>query len=107
MLPYLGVGFGCAIFGHGMGEIVLRNAEKKDPAAAKLLEIERKDERNVAIANKAKAKAYDMMVFVLGALNIAFALMGIDLIALLLLVFVYMLIVGYNTYFRFKYNKEM
>ncbi|WP_309121523.1 hypothetical protein [Paenibacillus sp.] len=90
-----------------MGEIIVRNAKKNNPAAAKQLEIEMKDERNLAIANRAKAKAYDMMVFVLGALITAFALMAIDLTMVLLLVFAYLFIVGYNTYYHFKYRKEM
>lgn len=106
-LPYICVGLGSSIFGHGMGEIIVRSAMKKNPTAAKQLEIDQKDERNLAIANRAKAKAYDMMVFVFGALIISFALMDIDLILLFLLVFAYMFFVGYNTYYRFKYYKEM
>lgn len=106
-LPYICVGLGCGIFGHGMGEIVVRSAMKKNPAAAKQLEIDKKDERNLAIANRAKAKAYDMMVFVFGALITAIALMAIDLTVVLLLVFAYMFILGYNSYYRFKYYKEM
>ncbi len=106
-LPYLFVGLGCVIFGHGMGEIILQRAMKSAPAAAKQLKIDLKDERNLAIANQAKAKAYDMMVFVFGALMFSFALMGIDLIVLLLFVFAYMLIILYGTYYRFKFNKEM
>lgn len=80
---------------------------KHDPAAAKQLEIDNKDERNLAIANRAKAKAYDIMVFVLGALITAFALMGVDIIMVLLLVFAYLFIVGFNSYYRLKYQKEM
>ncbi|URN93007.1 MAG: hypothetical protein NAG76_14280 [Candidatus Pristimantibacillus lignocellulolyticus] len=80
---------------------------KNHPDAAKQLEIDKKDERNLVIANRAKAKAYDMMVFVLGALILVFALMGIDLIAVLILVFVYAFILGYNIYYRVKYYKEM
>jgi hypothetical protein len=106
-LPYICVGLGCAIFGHGMGEIIIRHAMKNNPAAAKQLEIDKKDERNLAIANRAKAKAYDMMVFVLGALITAIALMAIDLIVVLLLVFAYLFILGYCTYYRIKYYKEM
>ncbi len=60
VLPYISVGLGCSIFGHGMGEILTRLAMKKNPVAAKRLEIDKKDERNLAIANQAKAKAYDM-----------------------------------------------
>jgi hypothetical protein len=106
-LPYVGVGVGCVVFGHGLGEIILRHAMRSNPAAAKQLEIDRKNERHLAIANRAKAKAYDMMVFVLGALILALSLMGMDVIELLLLVFAYMIILGYNSYYRFKYYKEM
>lgn len=106
-LPYICVGIGSGTFGHGMGEIMLRYATKHNPAAAKQLEIEKKDERNQAIANRAKAKAYDMMVFVFGALITALALMNIDLTMVLLLVCAYVFIVGYSTYYRFKYFKEM
>lgn len=106
-MPYICVGLGCVIFGHGIGEIVLQHAMKGDPAAAKQLEIDNKDERNLAIANQAKAKAYDMMVFVYGALLLSIALMGIDLIVILLLFFSYLFIIVYNTYYRFKYDKEM
>ncbi|MFC5702653.1 hypothetical protein ACFPVX_15220 [Cohnella faecalis] len=106
-LPYICVGLGSGMFGHGMGEIMVRYAMKHNPAAAKQLEIEKKDERNLAIANRAKAKAYDMMVFVLGALITALALMDIDLTMVLLLVCAYLFIIGYGVYYRFKYFKEM
>ncbi|MEC0264815.1 hypothetical protein [Paenibacillus anseongense] len=63
--------------------------------------------RNLAIANRAKAKAYDMIVFLFGALLLAFALMGIDKITVLILAFAYMFILGFNVYYRVKYYKEM
>lgn len=40
----------------------------------------------MAIANKAKGKAFDVMTWVFGALMVSFALMGIDMVAVLLLV---------------------
>jgi 4-hydroxybenzoate polyprenyltransferase len=61
----------------------------------------------VAIVNRAKSKAYDMMIFVFGALMLAFALMGIDRAAVLLLVSSYLFIIGYSVYYRCKYDKEM
>ncbi|MBP1963019.1 DUF6442 family protein [Paenibacillus aceris] len=106
-LPYICVGLGCGIFGHGMGELIGRRLMKNNPAAAKQIEIEKKDERNLAIANRAKAKAYDMIVFLFGALILAFALMGIDKITVLILVFAYLFIHGYGAYYRVKYYKEM
>lgn len=106
-LPYIGVGLGSVLFGHGIGEVILRSAMKKSPAAAKQLEIDRNDERNLTIENRAKAKAYDMMIFVFGALIISFAVMGIDLAVLLLLIFAYLVILVSNSYYRIKYGKEM
>lgn len=106
-LPYISVGLGCVIFGHSIGELDLQGAMKRDPVTAKELEIDKNDERNLAIANKAKAKAYDMMVFVFGALLLSIALMGVDLIVVLLLVFSYLFVIVYGTYYRIKFNKEM
>ena len=80
---------------------------KNNPDIEKQLEINRNDERNIAIGNRAKAKAYDMMIFVFGSLLIAFALMGIDVIAVLLTTFAYLFVVGYGIYYSCKYDKEM
>lgn len=106
-LPYICIGLGCGIFGQGMGNIIGARALKNDPDRMKQIEVEQKDERNVAIANRAKAKAYDMMIFVFGALLVTFALMNVDLVVILLLAFTYLFIVFYSVYFRAKYEKEM
>ncbi|GKU24182.1 hypothetical protein [Clostridium folliculivorans] len=105
--PYVCIGLGCGILGHGLGEIISRRSLKNYPEIDKQLKIDKLDERNVSISNLAKAKAYDMMIFLFGALILAFALMGIDMIALLLLVFSYLFIVVYGVYYRFKFDKTM
>lgn len=106
-LPYICVGLGCGLFGQGMGSVVSKMALKNRPDIQKQVEIDTNDERNIAIMNRAKAKAYDIMTFVLGALMLSFALMGVDLIVVLLLVFAYLFVHGYAIYYRFKYDKEM
>lgn len=106
-LPYICIGVGCGVFGHGMGNILGKRAMKNNPELAKKVSIEEKDERNVAIGNMAKAKAYDMMIFVFGALMISFALMGVDLVVILLFVAAYLFVVGYGVYYRIKLDKEM
>ena len=106
-LPYICIGVGCGIFGHGIGNIINRKALKNSPDIQKQVEIEKNDERNIAIGNSAKAKAYDMMIFVFGAVMISYVLMGINMIAVLLLVFSYLFVIAYGLYYRFKYNKEM
>lgn len=106
-LPYICIGLGSGIWGHGMGELISQKALKNHPDVEKQIKIEKFDERNVAIGNRAKAKAYDLMIFLFGILMITFALMGIDLIAILLVVFAYLFVVGYGIYYRYKFTKEM
>ncbi|MFL0195396.1 DUF6442 family protein [Clostridium sp. WILCCON 0269] len=106
-LPYICIALGCGIFGRGMDEIISSRAIKNYPEIKKQIEIHVQDERNIAIKNRAKAKGYDMMIFIFGALILALALMGIDLTVVLLLVFGYIFVAGYCIYYRCKYDKEM
>ncbi len=106
-LPYVCIGIGCGLFGHGMGSILSQRIMQKHPQMQKQMEIEQRDERNIAIADRAKGKAFDMMTFVFGALMLAFALMSVDLPAVLLLVFAYLFVHGYAIYYRCRYEKEM
>lgn len=106
-LSYICIGIGCGIFGHGMGNFVTIKTVQNNPEIEKQMDIIRKDERNIAISNRAKAKAYDLMTYSFGALLLIFALMGVDLIPLLLLVFIYLLIQIYAIYYRMKFDKEM
>lgn len=106
-LPFVCIGVGCGLFGHGMGDMISERAIRSDPKLRRKLEIEKNDERNIAIANRAKGKAFDMMTFVFGTLMLSFALMGVDMIAVLLLVFSYLFVHGSALYYRFKFDKEM
>ena len=106
-LPYVFIGLGCGMFGQGVSGFVNRAVLKKNPEIAKQQEIEQKDERNQEIAHRTKSKAYDAMVFVFGALMVAFALMGMDLVPVLLLVGAYLYVVGVGLYYRFKLEKEL
>ena len=106
-LPYIFVGVGCGLFGHGMGNIVSLRIMDNKPDAKKQMEIEQNDERNILIQNRAKAKAYDMMIFVFGALIISLALMNVDIMVILMLVCAYLFVLGYGIYCRIKYDKEM
>lgn len=106
-LPYICIGVGCGMFGHGLGNMVSNRVAKNNPELKKQIEIDKNDERNVAVSNQAKAKAYDMMLYIFGALMIAFALMGVGVAAVLMLVFAYLLVVGFFIYYLNKYNNEM
>lgn len=105
--PYICIGLGCGLFGKGVGDAVSRRAMGSDPDFKKQLEIETNDERNIAIADKAKSRAFDIMTFAFGALLSSFGLMGIDMTVLLLIVFAYIFVHGLSVYYRFKLDKEM
>ena len=106
-LPFLLVGFGCGIFGHGLGELLAKKAAAVDPETARRMEIDQTDERNVMIGSLAKAKGYDMMTYVFGALMVAFALMNASWTVILPMVIAYLFVHGYAIYFRCKIEKEM
>ena len=106
-LPYVFIGIGCGLFGQGMGGVIERRVLKKNPEILKQKEIEVNDERNQQISNRAKAKGYDTMVFVFGALMISFALMNVDVAVVLLMVFAYLFVVGSHIYYRVKLEKEL
>ena len=79
-MPYLCIGAGCGAFGHGMGELIGRRALKHAQDVRRQIEIEQKDERNIAIMNRAKGKAYDAMIYIFGALMVSFALMELEML---------------------------
>jgi len=106
-LPFICIGLGCGVFGHGVGNFISARTLKKQPDIEKQIEIELKDERNIAISQRAKAKAYDLMIYVFGAVMLSFALMQVPVAAILLLVSAYLFVVFYSIYFRHKYNQEM
>lgn len=106
ILPYLCIGLGCGAFGHGLGGILSRRALRRNPRLQKQLEIEQMDERNILISNQAKAKAYDIMIYVFGALMLALAFLQVDLAAILLLVAAYLIVVGFFLFYFNKYHRE-
>ena len=106
-LPYLCIGVGCGLFGHGVGDMVSARALRGSPELRRQMEIEKNDERNQAIANQAKGKAFDNMTFIFGALMLCFALMEVELAAVLLLVFAYLFVHGCAIWYRVQLEREM
>ena len=107
VVPFLARGVGCGGFGTGAGELLAAQALKKHPELQKQNEIARKDERNVALGNAAKAKGYDLMTYAFGAMLLFSALMEADLILTLVMVAVYLFIQFYTLWQRFRLEKEM
>ena len=105
--PYLCIGIGAGLFGQGTSELIARRVMRDCPEIRRQLEIAGKDERNIAIASRAKGKAFDMMTYALGVLIVAFAMMCVELSAVLMLTVVYLCVQGCALYWRFRYEKEM
>lgn len=106
-LPYVCIGLGCGALGGGIGEIANRRVLKSDPELARHMEIEKNDERNLSIANRAKGRAFDVMIPLFGALMLSFALMGIGMVPILMLVAAYLFVCGCSVYYRIRYEREM
>lgn len=106
-LPYLCLGLGCGLFGYGFGEFISKKTIESNPQLAKQIEIDTKDERNVMIGNMAKAKAFDMMLYVYSALLLTFALMGITFTVIIPMVIAYLFVIGYSIYHRSKIEKSL
>lgn len=47
-----------------MGDIIGKNVAKNYPEEVKQIEIAKKDERNMMIANRVKSKAYDATIYI-------------------------------------------
>ena len=106
-LSYVLLGVGCGLLGQGIGQWVQQKVLRKYPDTAHALTVAAHDERNVAIANQSKARAFDLMTFVFGIVMLCFALMNVDWPVILLLVGAYLLVEGYAVYYRIKLEKEM
>ena len=107
VLPFLCIGLGCGLFGHGAGGLLSQRALKGSPEIQKQLEIEQNDERNVALANRAKGRAFDIMLYCYGALMVCFVLMQVETAVVLLLTATYLFILGCFVYYRVRYEREM
>ena len=106
-LPYVSIGLGCGLFGQGMGSLIHARQIRKNPQIARAQQIEKNDERNIAVNHRAKAKAWDVMIYVFAMLILAFVLIGAPLPIVLLVVAAYAFGIGLQLYYFIRYNKEM
>ena len=104
---YLLIGIGCGVFGHFTGNIIRYFSTKDNEALRRQIEIEKNDERNIAIAEKAKSKAYDLMIYLFAAMLIMCSLMGVDKLQLIIVVAIYLSIQIYALYWRSKFERTM
>lgn len=101
------IGIGGALIGITVSELLKRRMLEKNPAVKRKMEIDERDERNITINSRAKAKAFDAMTPVFGMTMLVLILTDVALYVTLLGVGAYLAM--YIVYFfnLSKYNKEM
>lgn len=107
VIPYIFIAIGCGIFGHFTGNLIQYYSTKNNEELKRQIEIEKNDERNILIAEKSKAKAYDLMIYLFAAMLIIFSLMGADKLQILVLVAIYLSLQIYALYWRSKFESRM
>lgn len=106
-IPYLLIGLGCGIFGHFMGNIMKYFSTRNNEELERQIEIEKKDERNILITEKSKAKAYDLMVYLFAGMLIMFSLMRVDKLQILMIIAIYLSLQVYALYWKSKFESQM
>ena len=101
------IGIGAGLFGLSVAQIIVIVIAEKNPEYKRKASIEEKDERNIAISNKAKSKGFNAMGYILPILMLVYILINADLLLLLLLVFAYLLVYCVYIFYINKYSKEM
>ena len=106
-IPYIFIGVGCGIFGHFMDNLIKYFSTKNHKELERQIQIDKNDERNILIAEKSKAKAYDLMIYLFVSILIILSLMGVDKLAIIMIVVVYLSIQIYALYWRSKFESKM
>lgn len=107
VVSYLFIALGCGVFGHFTGNIMKYYSIKNHEDLMRQLEIEKKDERNILITEKSKAKAYDLMIYLFAAMLLIFSLMGVDKLQIIIIVAIYLSIQVYALYWSSKLESKM
>ena len=107
VVSYVVFGIGFGLVGDALGRLNSMRLEKKDPERMKVIRVEKNDERNIAIDEKAKAKAFSFMTYLYAVVLVALAIMRVELRALLIMVAAYLLVVIFSLFAKLKLYKEM
>ena len=90
-----------------MGNLLQYFSTKNHEELERQIQIDKNDERNILITEKSKAKAYDLMIYLFTSILIIFSLMGVDKLAIIMIVAVYLSIQIYALYWRSKFENKM
>lgn len=106
-LAYALTGIAFVSFVYGLSGLFSRKIVKREEDLKKQFEIEKNDERNIAITNMTKAKTFDLMSVLFGALILVFGFMAVDAKTVVIMGTAYILVHIYGLYLRFKFDREI
>ena len=101
------LGTGAGVLGANIAKLYFINLEKKNPDIIKENEIELKDERNVLILQKAKAKSADITQWLIMLVAYLEILVNAPLWITLVTIGIFVLYNIIQIYYVNKFNKEM
>ena len=101
------LGTGAGVFGANIAKLYFINFAKKNPDIIKENEIEFKDERNVLIRQRAKAKSADIIQWLIMLIAYLTILVNTPLWVTLVIVGIFVLYNIIQIYYINKFNKEM
>lgn len=106
-VPHILIYIGIGLFAHFIGNLLQYTSIKNHEEFERQTMIDKNDERNILIANKSKAKAYDLMIYLFATMLIMFSLMGITKFAIIIMVAIYLAIQIYALYWRYNFERTM
>lgn len=101
------LGTGAGVFGANIAKLYFINFAKKNPDIIKENEIEFKDERNVLIRQRAKAKSADIIQWLIMLIAYLTILLNTPLWVTLVIVGIFVLYNIIQIYYINKFNKEI
>ncbi|WOO39087.1 hypothetical protein R2R35_11565 [Anaerocolumna sp. AGMB13020] len=101
------IGFGSGLASLNVVHILFKRMLRKHPEYKRQSEIDAKDERSIAITNKAKAKAYDKMIYIMIGVPFVMIFTNSPLWMILTVIAFYLFGYSLQLYYIVKYNKVM
>lgn len=100
-------GVGAGLISMNVAALIIRLYYKKHPDIKKQSDIDLKDERNISINMKAKAKAFDITIKTLIIIPFLLILTNSPLWMILAAIGIYLFGFSVQIYYMIRYNKEM
>jgi len=107
VISYAIFGGGFGLLGDGLGRLNSARIAKKNPEKMKLINIEKNDERNVSINEKAAAKTFWFMFYIFAVVLIVLVIMRIDVKALYIVLAAYEISIIFFLLIKLKLYREM